>query len=313
MRAQPTRDPRLQAVIEAIPGWRTASEVTSSALEGGITNHNYLVDVDGERFVVRLAGKDTELLGIDREAEWAAAVAAHEVGIGPEVVSFLPQLGCLITRFIEAGSVPPERMAHPDMTRKVAGALRAFHGGPPIPATFSPFQVVETYRDEAAVREVSVPAAYETLLQGAKEIEAAFDRAPLAARPCHNDLLNANFLLQGDRLFIVDYEYAGMGDLFFDLGNFSVNHGFGDVEDRALVEDYFGQATPVAEARVKLMKIMSDFREAMWGVLQQGISTLDFDYVGYAKKHFERCLAAIGHDRYRRWLELAGSPVPASP
>jgi thiamine kinase-like enzyme len=200
-------------------------------------------------------------------------------------------------------------MREPEMLALVAGALRAFHSGPPIPASFSPFRVVEVYRDEAAARSVSIPPAYETLIGGATDIEAAFGRAPLASRPCHNDLLNANFLLRGDRLFIVDYEYAGMGDPFFDLGNFSVNHAFGDADDMRLVASYFGQAQETAGARLKLMKIMSDFREAMWGVLQQGISTLDFDYVEYADKHFDRCLAQVRDDRYRTWLEQASGQV----
>ena len=307
-----TEDARLDRVVDSIPGWRQAGPVTFTPLEGGITNHNFLARVGDERFVVRLAGKDTELLGIDREAERAAAVAAHSVGIGPEVVEFLPDLGCLVTRFIEADHVPPERMAHPDMLALAAGALRAFHGAPPIPASFSPFRVVEAYRDEAAARGVPIPPAYQMLIGAAKDIEAAFGRAPLPSRPCHNDLLNANFLLQGDRLFVVDYEYAGMGDPFFDLGNFSVNHSFGDTEDARLVARYFGEPQETSVARLKLMRIMSDFREAMWGVLQQGISTLDFDYVEYATKHFDRSLAAIEDDRYRAWLRQADRWTPTA-
>jgi thiamine kinase-like enzyme len=308
-----TADARLDAVIQAIPSWRASGKLAASPMEGGITNHNYLVEVDGERFVARLAGRDTELLGIDREAEFEAATAAHRVGIAPEVVWFLPKLGCLVTRFIEAVPIPPDRMARPDMMRKVTAALRAFHGGPPIPAAFSPFRVVRVYRDEAVARGVPIPPAYDGLLHTAAEIEAAFDRAPVAPRPCHNDLLNANFLLQGGRLFLVDYEYAGMGDPFFDLGNFSVNHGFGDAEDDALVAAYFGRPSEEAMARLKLMRVMSDFREAMWGVLQQGISTLDFDYVDYADKHFTRCLAAVGEARFRAWLDHAVAWAPAAP
>jgi thiamine kinase-like enzyme len=306
-------DPRLGAVMEAVPEWRTAGSLTTRPLEGGITNHNFLVHVDGDRYVVRLAGKDTELLGIDRDAERAAAEAAHTVGIGPEVVAFMPELGCLVTRFIEASAIPPDRMREPDMLDRVTGSLRAFHAGPPIPATFSAFRVVEVYRDEAAARDVAIPSVYHDLLERAHDIERAFDRDPLPARPCHNDLLNANFLLQGDRLYLVDYEYAGMGDLFFDLGNFSVNHGFGDEDDARLVSSYFGRPTPEATARLKLMKVMSDFREAMWGVVQQGISTLDFDYVAYADKHIERCFRATGEPLYEEWLEQARGPAPVAP
>ena len=110
-------------------------------------------------------------------------------------------------------------------------------------------------------------------------------------RPCHNDLLNANFIDDGSRIRIVDWEYAGMGDPFFDLGNFSINHELSGDEDEALLTAYEGAARPERLARLQLMRIVSDFREAMWGVLQQGISTLDVDFVEYAAEHFDRLLA----------------------
>jgi thiamine kinase-like enzyme len=150
---------------------------------------------------------------------------------------------------------------------------------------------------------VDVPEAYRTLLGRAREIEEAL--GGFTPRLCHNDLLNANFIRRGDRVFIVDYEYAGMGDLFFDLANFSVNHSFDDETDGALLETYFAGVTPRHSARLKLMRIMSDFREGMWGVVQQGISTLDFDYVDYATRHLERCRHHSEDRRYRRWLQEA--------
>ena len=109
-------------------------------------------------------------------------------------------------------------------------------------------------------------------------------------RPCHNDLLNANFIDDGERIRIVDWEYAGMGDPFFDLGNFSVNHDLAPDEDAILLEAYEREVRGPRLARLALMRIVSDFREAMWGVLQQGISTLDVDFVAYADEHFERLL-----------------------
>jgi thiamine kinase-like enzyme len=108
--------------------------------------------------------------------------------------------------------------------------------------------------------------------------------------PCHNDLLNANFLDDGE-IRIVDWEYAGMGDRFFDLANFSVNHGFGEADDRELLGAYFGTVNGEHLRDLHRMKFMSDFREAMWGVLQSGISELDFDFMGYAAKHFHRLSA----------------------
>ena len=123
-----------------------------------------------------------------------------------------------------------------------------------------------------------------------RRIERALLDAPIELLPCHNDLLNANFIDDGTRIRIVDWEYAGMGDPFFDLGNFSVNHDLTPDEDAILLEAYEGEVRPPRLARLALMRIVSDFREAMWGVLQQGISTLDVDFVTYADEHFERLL-----------------------
>jgi thiamine kinase-like enzyme len=119
--------------------------------------------------------------------------------------------------------------------------------------------------------------------------------------PCHNDLLNANFLDDGD-IRIVDWEYAGMGDRFFDLANFSVNHDFDLDTDRRLLSAYFGSDKANDLAALRLMRFMSDFREAMWGVLQSGISELDFDFTGYADKHFARMQATAAEPEFIHYL-----------
>jgi thiamine kinase-like enzyme len=298
----PPLDPALRSVVQAMPGWSEAAQLEATPIPGGITNQNFRVVVDGEAFVVRLAGKDTELLGINRHAERRAAEGAASVGIGPEVVAYLPQLHALVTRFIEGEPIPPEAMRERDTLGLVVRAVRALHGGPEIPSTFSPFRIVERYRETALKHGVQVPEAYHELLRLSREIEMVL--GPFTPRPCHNDLLNANFIRQGERVFIVDYEYAGMGTVFFDLANFSVNHGFDDATDEALLQEYFGEVTDPRRARLKLMRIMSDFREAMWGVVQQGISTLDFDYVDYAERHFARCLRNTKDDRCHEWLRV---------
>jgi thiamine kinase-like enzyme len=299
----PTVDPDLRAVVDAMPGWSRASSLKATPISGGITNRNFRVDVDGEPFVVRIPGPRTELLGIDREAEHRAAAAAARAGVGPEVIAFLPEQGSLVTRFVDGEPIPEETMGTAATLGLVVPAIRAIHQGEVIPGTFSPFRVVEEYRAVAASHGVDIPAAFDHLMGRARDIEAAM--GAFEPRPCHNDLLNANFLRRGDRVFIVDYEYAGMGDILFDLANLSVNHGFDDLADRALLEAYFGQVTSRDLARQKLMRVMSDFREAMWGVVQQGLSTLDFDYVDYANRHFARCAAATRDDRFEGWLREA--------
>jgi thiamine kinase-like enzyme len=290
-------------VIEAVPVWAEASRVEVTPIPGGITNRNFRVDVDGASFVVRVPGADTELLGIDRQAERRAAEMAAAAGVGPEVVAYLPDRRVLVTRFIEGRPIPVEAMREPGNLEPVVGAVRRLHGGPAIPGAFSPFRIVERYRDIAEARAVRVPDAYRSLHRLAAGIERAL--GGFTPRPCHNDLLNANFIRSGDRIFIVDYEYAGMGDRFFDLANLSVNHGFDDDDDVRLLETYFGGVTEGRTGRMKLMRIMSDFREGMWGVVQQGISALDFDYVDYADRHLERCRRHGQDPRVPSWMEAA--------
>jgi thiamine kinase-like enzyme len=301
-------DPALAAVIAAIPAWE-GSEPVVTPITIGITNRNFKVDITGESFVVRLSGKDTDLLGIDRAAENAAASAAAEAGVAPEVFAYLPDLDALITRFVEGSHIPEEDLRREDVLRSVVRSINAIHAGGPIPSAFPVFRIVEDYRDIAAERGVVAPNAYDDAHTKANEIEAAFGAQPIPNRPCHNDLLNANFLLDGDHVWIVDYEYGGMGDIFFDLGNLSINNALTPDAQELLLRLYFGRevVTDVHRARLQLMRVMSDFREAMWGVVQQAISTLEVDYVDYATRHFARCLGNATDDRFADWLRTAAA------
>ena len=262
-------------------------EVEIEPLGGGITNHNFVVRVDGKAYVLRIAGADTELLGIDRAAEHAAARTAAALEVGPEVVAFVE--GSLITCFVEGGIVPVEEIREPGSLREVAALLRRIHDGPGFPARFDSFRVVEAYRDTAAAHGVRIPPQFSEAKARADEIERTL--GPRPEQPCHNDLLNANFIRSSDGIRIVDWEYAGMGDRFFDFANFSVNHELSEPESDLLLEAYFGELRPADREHLRLMRFMSDFREAMWGVVQQGISKLDFDYEDYANRHFERALS----------------------
>jgi thiamine kinase-like enzyme len=279
-------EPELEAIVARLwPG----RDARLEPLGGGITNRNFKVTVGGEAFVLRIGGKDTELLGIDRDAEHAASRIAADLGLAPEVVGFVEPEGYLVTRFVdgEVGRVDVER---------VGRALARLHAGPAFPARFDSFRVVEVYRTTALERGVAVPASYER----AKEVADAIERrrAGVALRPCHNDLLNANFIAEDGRSWIVDWEYAGMGDPFFDLGNFAVNHSLDEDGDRRLLRAYGSDDA----AALRLMRFMSDFREAMWGVVQQAISELDFDFVDYADRHFERLAATAADPRFRAAL-----------
>jgi thiamine kinase-like enzyme len=288
---------RVDEMVERVwPGRSAAIEV----LGGGITNRNFKVTLDDGAFVLRIGGKDTELLGIDRRVEHEASLAAAAVGIGPEVVAFIEPEGYLVTRFIEGEVVVPESIRSPGPLRRIAQSLRAVHAGPPIHARFDPFRVVEAYAATAASNGVAVPAAFERCREIAARVERA--RGPVPERPCHNDLLTANFIDDGARIRIVDWEYAGMGDVFFDLANFAVNNGLSGDETEELLRAYFGELRKDDLRALTLMRFMSDFREAMWGVVQQALSDLEFDFRAYADEHFERLERISSERAFRRAL-----------
>jgi thiamine kinase-like enzyme len=274
-------------VEEAIGRLWPGEPVKFETLGGGITNHNFKVFVDGDVLVLRIGGKDTALLGIDREHEHEAALTAARLGIGPEVVRFAD--GVLVTRFVEGevGRADPET---------VGALLKRLHGAPPIASRFDSFRVVEAYAATATGHGRSLPDAYGRAHELARQIEAR--RAAVPRVTCHNDLLAANFIDDGKRVWIVDWEYAGMGDPFFDLANFAVNNGLDDEGERALLEAYGSTDTRA----LTLMRFMSDFREAMWGVVQQAISELDFDFVSYADEHFERLSRTASEARFEAAL-----------
>jgi thiamine kinase-like enzyme len=288
------------AIVQRIwPGSSPELEV----LGGGITNRNFKVSVDGGSFVLRIGGKDTELLGIDREAEHEASRVAAELGVGPEVVSFLQPEGYLVTRFVEGSPVPVEELRQPERLRDLAGTLRRVHDGPAIRSRFDSFRVVEQYCTTAVAHGVAIPPAFDEAKRLADAIEQA--RGPQPLSTCHNDLLNANLIRTGDALVIVDWEYAGMGDAFFDLANLAANHELGKDEEHQLLDAYGDGAQPEDVDALLLMRYMSDFREAMWGVVQQGISELDFDFAGYAAQHFERLALTAAEPRFRAALARA--------
>jgi thiamine kinase-like enzyme len=298
----------LVAAMQRVPEL-AGRELTLRPLSGGITNRNFLVTASGttKRWVIRLAGNDTHLLGISREVEHAATVAAAGVGVGPEVTAFIRPEGYLVTHFIDGAPVPAEEVRRPETLRRIADSLRRIHDGPAIPGLFVPLRIVEVYRALALARSVRIPPEYEVAAAIGRRIELALLSAPLELRPCHNDLLNANLIDDGARIRIVDWEYAGMGDPFFDLGNLSANNGLTPDDDATLLGAYDGEIRRDRLARLVLMRVVSDFREAMWGVLQQGISTLDVDFVEYAGVHFDRLLTNTATPAFERALREAGA------
>lgn len=281
----------ISALVETIPQLR-GRNATISPLTGGITNRNYRVEADGEAYVLRVAGANTGLLGIDRERECSYAQAAASVGVGPEVIAFLPKEPALVTRFCAGMVLKPEDAVRGDVLARIVASLRLIHAGPASSGAFCGFETSRTYRRMAAERGVRTPPELDQALASVTESERSLGPSG-PPRPCHNDLLPSNLIDTGQHVWIIDWEYAAMGDPFFDLGNLAENHLLDAAQEAELLRLYFGAARDAELRRLRAMRAVSALREATWGYLQSGVSTLEFNFVGYADGHLKRCLEQL--------------------
>ena len=282
-------------------------DVQIRPLHGGITNRNYVATTDHGEYVVRIPGERTALLGIDRAYEAEAAMRAADLGIGPAVLGMLKNVGTLVTEVVDGRHLEPTPFA--ERLDDVVDLVHRFHDSGPLAGAFPIHRIVEWHARDASAHGVMAPPSYERLHQQSRRIEAAFGRAPMPTVPCHNDLLPGNILFADDRVWLLDFEYAGMNDVFFDLANLSVNSEFGPETDEHLLTLYFGAVSKSAWARLQLRKMMSEFREGMWAVVQQAISTLDTDFVSYAHERLGNCERLAGRPEFENWLADAANPI----
>jgi thiamine kinase-like enzyme len=282
-------------------------DVRIRPLHGGITNRNYVATTDHSEYVVRIPGERTALLGIDRAHEAEAARRAADLGIGPAVLGMLENIGTLVTEVVDGHHLEPTPFA--ERLDDVVDLVHRFHDSGPLSGAFPIHRIVEWHARDASAHGVMAPPSYERLHQQSRRIEAAFARAPMPTVPCHNDLLPGNVLFADDRVWLLDFEYAGMNDVFFDLANLSVNSEFAPETDERLLTLYFGAVSKSAWARLQLMKMMSEFREGMWAVVQQAISTLDTDFVSYAHERLGNCERLAGRSEFESWLADAANPI----
>ncbi|MBI3998838.1 MAG: phosphotransferase [Armatimonadetes bacterium] len=293
----------IEQVIARVPSWEKASTVTMSLLPGGITNISYLVDVDGEAFVVRIAARNGDLLGIDRRREHQCVTAASQTGVAPEVIYSLADEGILVTRFIRGRRPSPEEMARPEMMERVVRSMRRYHAGPMFEGSFSPFETIVEYQRVAHQFGAPLPQDIDPIQARIREIEAALRRGQTLVRPCHNDLWGPNLIDDGSQVRIVDWEYAGMGDVCFDLANFAIHSTASDDQDEVLLQAYFGEVSDAVLARLKLLKIVAEFREALWYLVALNVSSNTSGFTRHAETHFDRCRQALNDARLPVWLD----------
>ncbi len=300
----------IDEAIARVPRWKGARPGSVTPLAGGITNLNYRVEIGGDTFVLSIAGTGTATLGVDRERAYRCTRVAGDLGVGAEVMCVLPDDGILVTRFISGRGLAAGDAADPETLTRIVRSFHRYHGGPAFPGIFSPFETLRAYlrtaqESEAAQTPTRLPDDAGTLYERMATIERAAQHGHAIVRPCHNDLWQSNLIDDGRTIRIIDWEYAGTGDVYFDLANFAIHNTFEDAEDEALLRTYFGAVPTAGMARLKLLKAVADMREAMWAVVAQHLpatSASGFDASAYATTHFARCRSALADPRFSGWL-----------
>ncbi|MBD3781748.1 MAG: phosphotransferase [Micrococcales bacterium] len=268
-----------------------------SALPGGLTNENHRVRTDaGLDVVVRVSSPEAGLLGVDRHAEFVNTLAAASTGVGAPVVDYLGGRGVLVVGFLP-GRTWTEVDVGANLGR-LAAALRRLHAAP---SFVGRFDMVALRRDYLAVvreRGFPLPPGYLDLEPAVERAEAVLGLAPERLVACHNDLLPANVLDDGGDLRIIDYEYSGMNEPSFELGNAVAEARLGPEALVELCTAYYGRADPADAARAELWGFLARYGWTLWGIIQEGTSSIDYDFRGWAMEKLDAARALAGGPRF---------------
>ena len=284
-------DADIDAILDRVPCVAERPR-TLRRLVGGLTN--VIVQVSGPRgiAVARVATDDSALLAIDRDAEYLASLAAASTGVAPEVLCRDRAAGVLVVGWVDGRTLGPGDLHDGAMLARVAELCRRLHGGPRFPAGFDMFQVQAGYLEIVLARGFRIPAGYLDLMPCLDRARSALAAHPAPTRPCHNDLLAENFIDAGNRLWMVDFEYSGNNDPAFELGNLAAESMLSADELGELVRLYHGadDAAAVAGdvARALLFGTVASYGWTLWGCIQNGSSTLDFDFWSWASEKYDR-------------------------
>ncbi|SDL12928.1 Thiamine kinase [Nonomuraea maritima] len=261
-------------------------------LPGGLTNHNYKVTTPSGTYVVRVWASDGALLGIDRHAEHADSVAAAKAGVGAPVHDFLPELGVLVVGYVPARTFTEADLLDPANLPRVAQACRRLHAGPRFVRDFDMFEIQRHYLAIVRERGYRLPPRYLDFMPRVAELRTCLAVRDEGTVPCNNDLLPGNILDDGERLWLIDYEYAGNNDPCFELGNIWSESALPLGHLEQLVTAYYGRPLRNKIARARLQGLMSKYGWTLWASIQHSANdTIDFDFWSWGMEKYERALA----------------------
>lgn len=292
----------VEEVVAKIPEWNGRG-VSIVALSGGLTNSNFKVEVDGTPYFVRVPGASTELLAIDRNNEVHNTQAASAAGVAPRVLHHVPEYNVMVLEFLNGRTMSKDSLNEPGQPARMAQSIKRLHAGPRFLLDFNMFRLTEYYLSLCRDRDIKIPVGYLEHVPTFQRIEQALNVKPLETVPCNNDLLAENYIDDGRQLWLIDYEYSGNNDPTFELGNTCQEMQFNEEQIAEVCTAYFGEAYPAMIARMKLNMIMSDVGWGLWAAIQANISTIDFDFWGWALERWGRAEEKMNSAEFEEWLK----------
>ena len=295
---------RLEEALRHLP-CLAAQPRTVEVLDGGLTNANFKVSTPERTAVVRLSSSDGDLLAIDRDAENLNSRRAAESGAAPAILDYLPEHHALVVAWVEGTTLTSQHM-HDEGTLVAAAAVcRMLHSGPRFVGDFDMFEVQRRYLTIVTERGYRLPAGYLDLLPEVDRIAAALAVRTEATVPCNNDLLPANFIDDGSRLWVIDYEYAGNNDPCFELGNIWSEAALPTGHLDVLVDSYYGKHLSDKVARARLLGLMAKYGWTLWASIQDAVSPIDFDFWSWGLEKYDRAVEELAGPDFDRLLDDA--------
>lgn len=297
----------VQAALRNVPHLRDVTiEESQLARLGGLTNVVHRVDLPEGALIVRIPGKGTEAY-IDRAVELHNARAAARAGVSAEVIWGDADSGVMISRCVEniVTMTPDLFLEREGSARRAALAFRQLHqSGERFEFRFELFSMIDEYLKVLSGKESDLPDGYHEIVEAAQPVKAILSENESALAPCHCDPLCENFLDDGTRMWIVDWEYSGMNDPMWDLGDLSVEAGFTAEQDREMMAAYFdGQASAADFGRMIVYKAMCDLLWTLWGLIQHADNNPAEDFWAYSVNRFERCKTLMRSTEFEAHLD----------
>jgi len=292
----------LDGVFDQVPSI-AARPRTVTELPGGLTNRNFKVSTMNGTFVARVASGGSELLAIDRQNEYRNSMRAAAAGVGAPVIDYQPSVSVLVLGFLEGRTLANADVADPDRLRRIARACRQLHGAERFDGNFDMFEIQRRYRSVVTERGIAIPVGYDDLMDKFDAAARALAVGDEGTVPCNNDLLAANFIENGEKIWLIDYEYAGNNDACFELGNIWGECQLTDEALATLIAEYYGRPLRNKIARAMLLGLAGKYGWTLWGAIQAAVSPIDFDFWSWAMERFEGAVAGFSAPGFDRLLD----------